>query len=85
MAIELRPARQQRRQHDGEEDRLLVVESLQQRRDHAHGQQDDGDRPGRVEAELEPAREEEQPGARDAPDEVRCLDHAEREHAFQQP
>ncbi len=84
-AIELRPARQQRREHDGEQDRLLVVESLQQRRDHAHGQQDDGDRPGRVEAELEPAREEEQPGARDAPDEVRCLDHAEREHAFQQP
>ena len=73
------PRRDERHENDPERHGLLVVPSLQEGRDDADEQGDDGQVVRRVEAAAQAVREDEERRAREARDEVRRLDHRERD------
>ena len=79
--IERRPRSPEDEEDRDEEGRLLVVRTLEQRRRDPDDHGDDGEDVGGVEPPREPLREHEQRRADDAAEEMRGLDHAERQDA----
>ncbi len=79
LTVEVPPARQQRREHQSQRERLLVVEALEQRDDHADREQRDGQQVCPVETLLDAVGEEQERRACHAADEVRELEHRQRD------
>ena len=85
LAVELAPAGDERGEDEREEDRLLVVQALDQRGDDPGSEQGDGEKIGRVEAALQPARQQQEAEACKAAGEMRYLDERQRDNVAQPP
>src|SRR5258705_13567011 len=80
--IERRPRAPKYDEDERENRRFLVVGALEQRGDDARGDRGDGQHPRPIEAARQTLRQKEQRGSRDAPEEMRRFDDAERQEAI---
>ena len=83
-AVEGAPPEHQHAEDQREDDRLLEIEALQERREHARDQQPHRDVVGGLHAAEQRAREHQQSQSRQAPAEVRHLEHRERQELIEE-
>jgi hypothetical protein len=70
-------------EHECENGRFLVVPALEERRDDPRRNDSHGRQPRAIQPPREALRQQQQRGARDASEEMRSLDHAERQHTIE--